>query len=358
MPTKLKNVLSLLAETYNEWSEDNAPRLGAALAYYTIFSIAPLLVIVIAVVGIFWGNQSGQVRGEVLAQIQALVGPSGTATIEELLENMGREESTGWFASVLGLAALLFGATTLFAQLRDSLNTIWGVQPDPDRTIWNLLIARVLSFGLILTVGFLLLVSLLLSALVSAFTDLVEGLAPGIQYLSQAAELLVSFGIATLLFALIYRYLSDARLAWRDVFVGAALTSLLFTIGKFALGLYLGSSATGSAYGAAGSLVLLLIWVYYSAQILFFGAEFTKVYARRYGTQVRPARHAVRVGPPRPAEEESVEQKNAAPEAAAAPAEVAAPPPRSAPPGLAERLKRYAPAVLAFFVGRAIGRRS
>lgn len=354
-----KTSISLLKETFNEWSEDNAPRLGAALAYYTIFSLAPLLVIVIAVTGLVWGNQSGEVRAEVTAQIEALMGAGGADMVRTVLDNMGREESKGVLASVLGVAALIFGATTLFAQLKNSLNDIWGVRPDPERGWLNMVTARVMSFGLILTVGFLLLVSLVISAVLSALGDLVTGLAPGTEFLLRAIGLLVSFGLVTLLFAMIYHYLPDAKVTWRDTWIGAAITALLFTIGKFALGVYLAGSAAESTYGAAGSLVLLLLWVYYSAQILFFGAEFTKVYARRYGSGVQPSKRGVLIDPDEASSDEATSDAPS-PEKVAPARALAASAARGH--GGAARLKRFVssaagPMLIAFLIGRAWGRR-
>ncbi len=295
MRVKTKPVLDLLKETLSEWSEDNAARLGAALSYYTIFSIAPLLIIVIYIVGMVWGNQSGQVRAEIINQIQSLTGPQGGEAITTMLDNASSEKSEGVLATVLGFAALLFGATGVFAQLQGALNTIWDVKLKPGGGIKAFLQTRVLSFGMILAVGFLLLVSLVVSTVLTAMSNYLSELMPGTGFVWQIVNIVVSFAVITLLFAMIYKILPDVEIDWRDVWIGAAITALLFTLGKFAIGLYLGHSSAASTYGAAGSLVVLLLWIYYSAQIFFLGAEFTQVYARRYGTRIQPSRHAMRI---------------------------------------------------------------
>ncbi len=351
MPSWLKTTFSLFSETFAVWLEDDAPSLGAALAYYTIFSLAPLLVIVIGVAGMVW-RQSDSVRADVMQQVGDLVGPDGAEMVGTMLDSASGPGAESFWATLIGGAVLLFGATTAFAQLKASLNVIWGVRPDPDRGFVNLLLARVLSFGLVLTIGFLLLVSLILSAALSALDAFLTDLAFGTDVLIQAAGFVISLGVVVVLFALIFKYLPDAEIEWRDVWVGAFITALLFTLGKFALGVYLGSSSAASAYGAAGSLVLLLIWIYYSAQILFFGAAFTRVYAQRYGAQIRPAKGALRA-------EDLEDEGEPADEHEEKKAEVAAPAERraAAPRQRRPLWKRAAPLVLAFFVGRALGRR-
>ncbi len=284
----------LLKEAASEWIDDKATTLSAALAYYTVFSLAPLLILVVAVVGLFWGGQSGAVQAQLIGEIRGMVGAESAEFIRSILENAERPGSGGIFATVVGVVMLLLGATAAFAQLQMSLNTIWEVKPAPEYGLKGVIMSRVLSLGLVLTVGFLLLVSLVLSVAISALGSLMgeEGIP---QPLIQIINLVISFGIITLLFAMIYRYLPDAEIAWRDTWVGAFVTALLFVVGKFCIGLYLGSSSMGSAYGAAGSLVILLVWIYYSSLILFFGAEVTQVYARRFGSGIKPAEHAVRV---------------------------------------------------------------
>ena len=286
----IRTIWQLLKQTFDEWSEDKASRLAAALAYYTIFSIAPLLVIVIAIAGLVFGEEAA--RGEIVAQIQGLVGRSGAEVIETAIQN-ANQPATGSIASIISIGALLFGAIGVFAQLQDALNTIWEVQPKPDRPIKGFVRRNFLSFSMVLGIGFLLLVSLILSATLSAMSTYFSHLIPGFDVLWQVINFLVAFGITTFLFAMIFKFLPNVHITWGDVWIGALITSFLFSIGRFLLGLYLGNGSFGSTYGAAGSLIIILAWVYYAAQILFFGAEFTQVYARRYGSQIRPDKNAV-----------------------------------------------------------------
>ncbi len=284
-----RKYLGLLTDTFHEWSEDKASRLGAALAYYSVFSLGPLLIISIALAGLIFGKDAA--RGEVLDEIKGTVGEPVALALEQMLtqaSNPGR----GALATALGIAALLFGATGVFGELQDALNTIWKVKPKPGRGLWGIIRDRFLSLTMVLGTGFLLLVSLVLTAALSAFSASLSNALPGGAAVWQPVNLLVSFGVITLLFAMIFRFLPDAQVAWRDVWLGALLTSVLFTIGKFLLGLYLGQSGVTSAFGAAGSLVLILLWVYYSSQILLFGAEFTRVYAERWGSGVKPTPNA------------------------------------------------------------------
>jgi membrane protein len=276
----------LLKATYEEWSEDKVPRLGAALAYYSVLSIAPLLLIAIAVAGLFFGEAAA--RGHVVEQIQGLAGRQGAEAVQQMLIHVNRPRA-GVIATIVGIATLLFGATGVFGALQDAMNTIWEVQPRSGRGLLGVLKDRSLSFAMVLGTGFLLLVSLILSAVLAAVFQFAHHLVPGLSPLVQVADTLLSFVIITLLFAMIFKLLPDVEIAWQDVWVGAALTTILFLIGKALIGLYLGRSSFGSAYGAAGSLVVLVVWIYYSAQILFFGAEFTQVYANRYGSRIRPS---------------------------------------------------------------------
>jgi membrane protein len=277
--------ISLVKETTSDWSDDKAPRLAAALAYYTIFSIAPLMVVVLAILGLVFGRQAAQ--GHINGQITQLVGPTSAKAIQDMLAN-ARQPSHGILATAIGTATLLLGAGGVFGALQDALNTIWGVRPKPNAGFWHMVKDRFLSFSMVFGLGFLLMVSLVVSAGISAIAAFFGNRIPGIPWLWELLNTVVSFGVFTLMFALIYKVLPDAKVQWRDVWVGSLLTALLFTIGKFAIGLYLGRGAIGSAYGAAGSLVVLLLWIYYSAQILFFGAEFTKVYAKRFGSRIVP----------------------------------------------------------------------
>jgi membrane protein len=277
---KVKSIVTLFKETFTEFMDDKAPRLGAALAYYTIFSIAPLLLIAIAVAGVVYGKQAAQ--HDVLAQLKGLFGDAAAKSIQELLVSASKPRS-GKIATIVGIITLLFGAAGVFGQLKDALNTIWNVEPKKRSGFIGMVRDRFLSFAMVFGIAFLLLVSLVLDAALSAVARHV-GL-PGGETPWQFLQLGVSFGVVTALFALIFRFLPDTKVEWRDVWYGASFTSFLFVIGKFLLGIYFGRAAVGSAYGAAGSLVLLLVWIYYSAQILFFGAEFTQVYSRHHGSR-------------------------------------------------------------------------
>ena len=278
-----RDVWAMLTEAFKDWNEDNAPRLGAALSYYTIFSIAPLLLISVAVAGLVFGADAAQ--GRVVGQIQAFVGRAAAEAIQDMIES-ARKPGQGVMATVLGTATLLFGAGGAFNELRGALDVIWEIPPRKSGGLMAIVHDRIASFGMVLVVGFLLLVSLVLSAGISAFE--LKGTFLGSALVLQAVNQGVSLVIITVLFALIFKYLPDAHppVAWKDIWVGAFVTSALFTLGKYAIGLYLGRSSVASAYGAAGSVVLLLVWVYYSAQILFFGAELTQVYARRHGSRL------------------------------------------------------------------------
>jgi membrane protein len=283
-------LFDVLKETYHESSEDKAARLAAALAYYTAFSIAPLLLISIAVAGLVFGRDAAQ--GQVSAQIQGAVGQDAAAMIETSLAN-SQDTGAGTIAAIVGLATLIWSASNVFSQLQDALNTIWGVAPDPNAGLLGTVKRRFLSMTMVLGIGFLLLVSLALSAAISVIGSLIEGLLPGGTTLWQLVNFGLSFAIVTLLFAAIYKVLPDVDIAWSDVWIGGAVTALLFSIGKLLIGLYLGYASVGSTFGAAGSLMVFLLWVYYSAQILLFGTEFTQVYARRYGSRIRPSEGAI-----------------------------------------------------------------
>jgi membrane protein len=265
----------------SDWLEDKAARLGAALAFYSILSIAPLLIVSLAIAALIFGDKA---EGEMMAQLTGLVGEQGAGAISTMLHH-AQKPGTGIVATVFGMITLLFGASGVFAQLQEAMNEIWEVPPKKSSGIWDMIRGRFLSFAMVLGTGFLLLVSLILSAVISGIGSFIGDQWPAFEPIGQLSNMVVSFLVVTLLFAMIFKLLPDTSIAWRDVWVGALITAILFTIGKFFIGLYLGKAAVGSAYGAAGSLVVLLIWIYYSAQILFFGAELTQVYARRYGTQ-------------------------------------------------------------------------
>jgi membrane protein len=283
---KPRMMWQLLKEAAYDWSHDRAPRLGAALAYYTVFSLVPFLVVVIAVIGLVFGEQAAQ--SAILSQIADLVGEQTAAAIKDMIQRAD-QPSTGFLATGIAVATLLLGASGVFGQLQDALNTVWGVEPKEGRGLWGFIKDRFLSFVAVLGTGFLLLVSLILSSALAVIGKWFSGMLPLPETVLELMNFILSFVVITGLFALIFKVLPDAQVAWRDVWIGAALTSALFTIGKFALGLYLGKSNVASAYGTAGSLVLVLLWVYYSAQILLYGAEFTQVYANRVGERIVPA---------------------------------------------------------------------
>ena len=283
----------LLKTTFDHWLEDKAPQLGAALAYYTVFSLAPLVLVLFAVFGFIYGN-SEVARREILHQLYSILDRSSAKAVEDIATSVGKPTASA-AATVLGIAVALCGASGVFGQLQDSLNVIWGVKPKPGKNIVSFLRARFLSFAMVAGVCFLLLVSLTVSALVTAFGGYVEQLLPGASALVWTIHLALDIGIVTLLFAMIFKFLPDAQISWRDVRLGAMLTTAFFLVGKYALGLYLGSGTASSAYGAAGSLITMLIWIYYAAQIVLFGAEFTQVYSQERGRGIHPAKYAVRV---------------------------------------------------------------
>lgn len=289
MKKLLSNLPNLLKLTYQDWKDDKASRLSAALAYYTIFSLAPMLLIIIAVTGLFWSRDV--VQAQVLSQIEGLVGVEGRAFISDLLTS-GSNPARGIVATIVGIITLLWGALGVFNELHNALNTIWEVKEEETQgfveAIKKVIFGRLLSFSMLLGIGFLLLVSLVISAALSAVQETIGNAIPVSEILLQIVNLVISTGVITVLFALIFKFLPDAEIAWRDVWLGAFVTSVLFSIGKFLIGLYLGNSSVGSSFGAAGSLVVLLLWIYYSAQILLFGAEFTQVYANNYGSKIVP----------------------------------------------------------------------
>jgi len=286
----MRGFTQLLRQVYAEWSADNVPRLGAALSYYTVFSVAPLLVLSIALVGLAFGKDAAQ--GRVMEQVQGLLGAQAAAAVQTLVAH-SRNLPSGILATVIGVAMLLFGASGAFTELQSSLNEIWDVAPRKKGGWWTMIRGRFLSFTMVLGTGFLLLVSLVVSAFLSAASGYADQLLPKAisRYTLFAIHGAISFLVIAVLFAMIFKVLPDVSTSWRDVWIGAALTALLFTFGKLLIGLYLGRASMTSTYGAAGSLIVLLLWVYYSAQILYFGAEFTQVYARRYGSLASGSAH-------------------------------------------------------------------
>jgi membrane protein len=267
----------MVARSVRGWIDDSASSLGAALAFYTLLSLAPLAIIIIAVAGFFIG--SSEAHDLLVAQLSQLMGEQPAHTVANIVAN-AKMRSSGVLPTIFGVAALIAGATTVFVELRRDLDVIWRCKPERSSGILNFLLTRALALGVVLGIGFLLLVSLAASTAISAFTSTV-----GVQIVARAGEFLGSFVVVTLLFAAIYKLLPSRRLAWGDVWMGAAVTSLLFWIGKYLIGLYLGKAAVGSAYGAAGAVVVMIVWVYYSAQIFFLGAEFTREYATRHGSK-------------------------------------------------------------------------
>jgi membrane protein len=304
----------LLKETYREWSRDNALRHGAALSYYAVFSLPPLLFLVVAISGLAFGEEAA--RGQLLSHAQRLIGERGAQAIRIVLEHTGGER-TSIIATIVGAAFLLAGATAVFAELQDSLNTLWGIREKPGRAILAVLRTRLLSFAMVAGIGLFMLILLAAGAVVSAMGGLLGGIwqvPPDMVAALQALNFVVSFVAVTVLFAMIYKFLPHARVAWRDVWLGAAAAATLFTIGKFVIHMYLGSSRIVSAYRAAGSLIVLFVWIYFSAQILFLGAEFTQVYARLRGREIEPSRHAERIAgrPEQGLEREAVGEDSAA----------------------------------------------
>ena len=287
----LPKIGKLLKETFKEWQQDKASRIAAALAYYTVFSISPLLVIAIAIAGAFFGQETAQ--QQITDQLTGLVGEDGIKPILMALDNISQPKIRG-LASLISIGVLILGASGIFAQLQDALNTVWKVTPQPGQGVLPFLRKRLSSFLMVLAIGFLLVLSLILSAVVTAVSRYRVDLIPGSQILWENLDFIVSLGLMTFLFGLMFKYVPDVKIAWKDVVVGSVITALLFIFGKFLLGVYISKGSLGSAYGAAGSLIVFLAWVYYSAQIILFGAEFTQVYSQMYGSKIRPKRHSQR----------------------------------------------------------------
>ncbi|MGH8669146.1 MAG: YihY/virulence factor BrkB family protein [Burkholderiales bacterium] len=279
----MRQVGRLCKEAVAAWIDDYAPSMGAAISYYTLFSIAPLLLIVIALAGLVFGDEAA--RGEIFEQLRSLMGEEGAAGVQSLLQAADRPGG-GAVATAAGIVVLLVGATTVFGELQNALDRIWRAPARENASgWWNLLRSRLLSFGMILGIAFLLMVSLVVSAALSVLGKLWGRLFEGWESVAHLLDIAVSFGIVTLLFAMIYKLIPRVHIRWRDVWIGAAVTAALFAAGKFLIGLYLGKSSVASAFGAAGSLAVMMVWVYYSAQIFLLGAEFTWVYAHTYGSR-------------------------------------------------------------------------
>jgi membrane protein len=271
------------------WWDDNVPRLGASLAYYTLFALSPVLLVATAIAGLVFGPDA--VRGEIVGQIQGLVGRQGAEAVQAMLESAARPSSS-IPATVVGLVTLFLGATGAFLELQTALNAIWRVKPRPGASVRSFLVQRLISFGLVVGVGFLLLVSLLVSAALAALNRYLGHIFPALTAVWEAGNVLVSLFVITLLFAMVYKILPDVRLRWRDVWIGSLVTAGFFSVGKQLIGLYLGTSSVASSFGAAGSVVVLLVWVYYSAQVVLLGAEFTRFYVELFRGQPPPMKYA------------------------------------------------------------------
>lgn len=315
-----------------QWWNDDAMTLAAALAYYTIFSLAPLIVIALAVASLVVSEEAA--RGQLVDQMRLLIGPQGAKVAQDTLASAAQDKETGRLAALVSLITLMIGSTGVFAQLQASLNAIWGVKASPKSarsTVWKLIRVRLLSLGMVLAIGFLLLVSLIASAVLSAMHGRIDS------YLNESAPFMgsvwfyvnlgLSLILATLFFMLIFKVLPDVEVSWSDVWIGAVVTAVLFGLGKFLIGFYLGNSAVASSYGAAGSLVVVLVWVWFSGCILYYGAEFTQVFARNFGSRISPAGFAERVEPERAVPDEEIEGEvgeSLHPEGAATPEELEA----------------------------------
>lgn len=308
---KKKSYWHLIKGSVLQWIEDEPFPLAAALSYYTLFSLAPLLIIAIAVAGFAFGRDAAQ--NQVVAALQGVIGQESAQAVQGVVENASKQPKTGIVSAVVGVVALIFGAGGVVGQLQTSLNKLWGVTPKPGQGVWGFIRQRFLSFALVQGIGFLLLVSLVVSAFVTGLTTWMGGLLGGAELIAHALDLLVSLVFITALFAMIYKFLPDVHIQWRDVWIGAAITLLLFTIGKFLIGLYIGCSAISSTYGAAGSLITVLLWVYYSSLIVFLGAELTQVYATEYGSGVAPTENAQ----PSPSSAGTEKRSNPAPDSRA-----------------------------------------
>ncbi|MEO6188282.1 MAG: YihY/virulence factor BrkB family protein [Ginsengibacter sp.] len=286
MKKHLVSILTYIKAVIKEFSADDILKYSASLAYYTVFSIAPLLIIISMLSGVFFGKEAAQ--GELYDQIEGLVGSDAALQIQNTITNI-HLTGNNFFATVFSIVILLIGATTIFGEVQDSLNKIWGLKIKTKKTWWKLVITRVLSFSLIVCIGFIMIVSLVLNALVSAFGSFLGNYIRHFSiYFVVTMEALLSFALSAFLFSLMFKVLPDAKIKWKDVMFGGVMTAIFFTLGKLAIGFYLGKSNLTTLYGAAGSIIVIMVWVYYSAIILYLGAEFTKVHANLYGSRIRP----------------------------------------------------------------------
>jgi len=285
---------SLLKQTVSEWLEDQVPQLGAALAYYTVFSLAPLVLLLLAIVGFIFHNDPAGAWRKMTEQMSYFLDKSAVDVVANIAQTAS-QPNKGMTATIIGILLALFGASGVFGQLQNALNTIWGVKAKPGAGILGFIRSRFLSFAMVAGVCFLLLVSLVFESLLKGFSHYIQAILPGGIVIALVVDSIFDLAVVVLLFALIFKFLPDVKIQWRDVWIGALMTAIFFAIGKWVLGLYLGSGAAASAYGAASSLITLLLWIYYSSQILLFGAEFTQVYAARAGRALVPAKYAVPV---------------------------------------------------------------
>lgn len=289
---KPKKIFSLIKETFKEWNNDDPFRQSAVIAYYSIFSLPALVIIIVQVAGLVLGKDAAQ--GQISEQISNTIGQQAAEQVQTMVANTS-EMGNSTIAIIIGVATLLFGATGVFYQLQQTLNKVWEVEPKPDAGITKLALDRATSLGVILAIGFLLLIFMVITAALNLLNDWIQRQLPDfLVYIFYVVDVLISLGVITLLFALIYKVLPDAKVGWQSVWVGAFVTAILFTIGKFALGIYFNKADPASAFGVAGSIILIMLWVNYSALILIFGAEFTQVYARRSGHRIEPSSHAQR----------------------------------------------------------------
>lgn len=285
------NLWSILKESFKDFDENKALRMSAALAYYTVFAIAPMLIVIISLCDIFYGRAA--IEGSIFLHIQGFVGMDAALQIEGIIKNAAISKDISW-ASIVGIVALVLAATGVFTEIQDSINFIWRIKAKPKKGWLKLIFNRLLSFSMLISLGFILLVSLVINSILDLLGQQLLKFLPDIEiYLAYGINLLITFITISFLFAIIFKILPDARIEWRDVIIGSITTAILFMIGKFAIGFYLGKTHISSTYGAAGSIVIILLWVYYSSVILFFGATFTKVYAKRTGRNIYPNDYAV-----------------------------------------------------------------
>ncbi|HYF33410.1 MAG TPA: YihY/virulence factor BrkB family protein [Chitinophagaceae bacterium] len=287
----LKGIWKLIKEAGSGFAEDNVLKLSGSLAYFTVFSIGPMIIIIIFLADLFWGREA--VEGSIYGQIKGLVGPDAAIQVQEIIKNASLSGKST-LTAIIGGITLLIGATGVFAEIQDSINTIWGLKPKPKKGWLKMLMNRLLSFSVVVSLGFLLLVSLVINGLLEAISTRLMAMFPDIAVVViYGVNLVITLAVISLLFAIIFKVLPDAKIRWKDVMIGAIATAVLFILGKFGISFYIGSANVGGTYGAAGSMVVLLVWVYYSSLILYFGAEFTKAYAANYGTRIMPNHYAV-----------------------------------------------------------------